>query len=211
MADGTITLAVVSQTRAQVGDVEVPAVIFAGPVREPLLHAAVRSQLAERRAGTAATKTKGLVSGGGKKPWRQKGTGRARAGSSRSPIWTGGAIIFGPQPRDYSYRLPASARRSALRSALAARLREGALTVVDKIEIADGKTKSVLQVLQALGLERALIIIEAANPLLERAARNLPTVKVLRAEGANVYDILRHPQLVVTRAAVDALRGRVAP
>ena len=210
MAEPT-TLPVVTQTKEPAGDITLPAGTFDGPVRKHLLYEVVNMQRANKRAGTHATKTRGEVSGGGKKPWRQKGTGRARAGSSRSPIWTGGAIIFGPQPRDYSYRLPASARRSALRSALAARLREGALTVVDKIEIPDGKTKSLVQVLQTLGLERALIIIEAANPLLERAARNLPTVKVLRAEGANVYDILRHPQLVVTRASVDALRGRVAP
>jgi large subunit ribosomal protein L4 len=210
MAEPT-TLPVVTQTKEPAGDITLPAGTFDGPVRKHLLYEVVNMQRANKRAGTHSTKTRGEVSGGGKKPWRQKGTGRARAGSSRSPIWTGGAIIFGPQPRDYSYRLPASARRSALRSALAARLRESALTVVDKIEIPDGKTKSLVQVLQTLGLERALIIIEAANPLLERAARNLPTVKVLRAEGANVYDILRHPQLVVTRAAVDALRGRVAP
>jgi large subunit ribosomal protein L4 len=168
-------------------------------------------QRANKRAGTHSTKTRGEAGAAAEKPWRQKGTGRARAGSSRSPIWTGGAIIFGPQPRDYSYRLPSSARRSALRSALAMRLRENALTVVDKIEIADGKTKSVLQVLGALGLEKTLIIVEAANPLLERAARNLPGVKVLRVEGANDYDILRHTHLVVTREAVDALRGRIAP
>jgi large subunit ribosomal protein L4 len=205
------TVPVVTQTKQPAGDLTLPAGTFDGPVRKHLLYEVVNMQRANKRAGTHATKTRGEVRGGGKKPWRQKGTGRARAGSSRSPIWTGGAIVFGPQPRDYSYRLPASARRSALRSALAMRLRENALTVIDKIEIADGKTKSVVAMLAALGLEKALIIIEAANPLLERAARNLPTVKVLRAEGANVYDILRYPHLVVTQAAVDALRGRVAP
>ncbi|MBX3025354.1 50S ribosomal protein L4 [bacterium] len=205
------TVPVVTQTKQPAGDITLPAGTFDGPVRKHLLYEVVNMQRANRRAGTHATKTRGEVSGGGKKPWRQKGTGRARAGSTRSPIWTGGAIIFGPQPRDYSYRLPASARRSALRSALAMRLRENALTVVDKIDIPDGKTKSVLAVLGALGLDKALIITEAANPLLERAARNLPMVKVLRAEGANVYDILRYPHLVVTQAAVEALRGRIAP
>src|SRR6266436_4900874 len=121
MAEGTVTLAVVSQSRAPVGQVEVPAAMVAGPVREHLLHAAVQSQLASRRAGTAATKTRGFVSGGGKKPWRQKGTGRARAGSSRSPVWAGGGTIFGPQPRSYAYRLPRTARRAALRAAVADR------------------------------------------------------------------------------------------
>src|SRR5256886_17144695 len=121
MVGGPGTLPVVSQSRAPAGQVGVPAAVAAGPVREHLLHAAVQSQLAARRAGTASTKTKGFVSGGGKKPWRQKGTGRARAGSIRSPLWAGGGTIFGPQPRDYTYRLPKSARQAALRAALAAR------------------------------------------------------------------------------------------
>ena len=209
MAEPT-TLPVVTQTKEPAGEIALPAGTFDGPVRRHLLYEVVNMQRANRRAGTHATKTRGEVRGGGKKPWRQKGTGRARAGSSRSPIWTGGAIIFGPQPRDYSYRLPASARRSALRSVLAMKVREGTLVVVDKIEVADGKTKSVLAMCRALGVERALIITEAENPMLEHAARNLPTIKVLRAEGANVYDILRYRHLVVTRAAVEALRGRVA-
>ncbi len=204
-----LTISVVTQAKQPAGELALPADAFAGPVRRHLLYEVVNMQRANRRAGTSATKTRGEVRGGGKKPWRQKGTGRARAGSSRSPIWTGGAVIFGPQPRDYSYRLPASARRSALRSALAMKLKEGLLVVVDALEIPDGKTKSLLQVLQGLGLERALIVTDAVNPLLERAARNLHKVKVLRAEGANVYDILRHRHLVLTRAAVDALRGRI--
>src|SRR5213593_1219886 len=131
MAEGTVTLPVVSQSRAPAGEVEVPAALVAGPVREHLLHAAVQSQLAGRRAGTASTKTKGFVSGGGKKPWRQKGTGRARAGSIRSPLWAGGGTIFGPQPRDYGYKLPKTARRAALCSALAARHADGKVLVVD--------------------------------------------------------------------------------
>jgi len=166
-------------------------------------------QRANRRAGTASTKTRAHVRGGGKKPWRQKGTGRARAGSSRSPIWVGGATIFGPQPRDYSYRLPSSARKSALRSVLSMKVREERVLVLDAIDIPDGKTKSVVQMIDALGVTSALIIIAAADPMLERAARNLPTVKVLRAEGANVEDILRYQHLVLTRDAVTALSGRI--
>jgi len=164
---------------------------------------------ANNRQGTHSTKTRGEVRGGGKKPWRQKGTGRARAGSTRSPIWVGGATIFGPQPRDYSYRLPASARKSALRSALALKVRDDHLLVVDKIDLPDGKTKSALALLTALGVEHALIIIETENRTVERAFRNLPRVKVLRVEGANVEDILRYQHLVVTRDAVAALQGRV--
>ena len=208
MAEPT-TLPVVNQAKEPAGEITLPPGAFDGPVRRHLLYEVVNMQRANRRAGTAATKTRADVRGGGKKPWRQKGTGRARAGSTRSPIWVGGATIFGPQPRDYSYRLPASARRSALRSALAMKVREERIMILDAIDIPDGKTKSMVQMVDALGLTSALIIIAEANPMLERAARNLPTVKVLRAEGANVEDILRYQHLVLTRAAVDALRGRV--
>ncbi len=203
------TLPVVNQAKEPAGEITLPAGVFDGPVRRHLLYEVVNMQRASRRSGTASTKTRAAVRGGGKKPWRQKGTGRARAGSTRSPIWVGGAIVFGPQPRDYSYRLPASARRSALRSALAMKVREGKLVVLDAIAIADGKTRSMAQMLDALGLTNVLIIIATADLLLERAARNLPTVKVLRAAGANVEDILRYQHLVLTRDAVAALSGRV--
>src|SRR5215510_957692 len=196
------TVQVVNQAKEPAGEITLPAGVFDGPVRQHLLYETVKMQRANRRAGTHATKTRGDVSGGGKKPWRQKGTGRARAGSSRSPLWTGGAIIFGPQPRDYSYRLPASARRSALRSALAMKVREDRVVILDGIDIPDGKTKSMVQMIETLGLTSALIIIAGPNPMLERAARNLPAVKVLRAEGANVEDILRYQHLVLTRDAV---------
>jgi large subunit ribosomal protein L4 len=208
MAEPT-TVQVINQAKEPAGEIALPAGVFDGPVRRHLLYEIVNMQRANRRAGTSATKTRGEVRGGGKKPWRQKGTGRARAGSSRSPIWVGGATVFGPQPRDYSYRLPASARRSALRSALAMKVREGQLVVVDTIDIPDGKTKSMVAMLATLGIENALIIIGDANPAVERAARNLPKVKVLRAAGANVYDILHHHHLVLTREAVAALSGRI--
>jgi large subunit ribosomal protein L4 len=199
----------VNQAKEPAGEITLPPGVFDGPVRRHLLYEVVNMQRASRRAGTASTKTRAAVRGGGKKPWRQKGTGRARAGSTRSPIWVGGATVFGPQPRDYSYRLPASARRSALRSALAMKVREGKLIVLDTIEIADGKTRSMAQMLDALELTNVLIIIATADPLLERSARNLPTVKVLRAAGANVEDILRYQHLVLTRDAVAAVSGRV--
>ncbi len=208
MAEPT-TVPVITQAKEPAGEIALPAGVFDGPVRRHLLYEIVNMQRANRRAGTSSTKTRGEVRGGGKKPWRQKGTGRARAGSSRSPIWVGGATVFGPRPRDYSYRLPASARRSALRSALAMKVREGQLVVVDTIDIPDGKTKSMVAFLATLGIENALIVIEDANPAVERAARNLPTVKVLRVAGANVYDILRHHHLVLTREAVAALSGRI--
>jgi large subunit ribosomal protein L4 len=203
------TIAVLSQAKETVGEMTLPADVFGGPVRKHLLYESVKSQQANRRAGTAATKTRGAVSGGGKKPWRQKGTGRARAGSSRSPIWVGGATVFGPKPRDYGYRLPGSARRSALRAALALKVKQGELVVLDRIEVEPVKTKVVAKMMQDLELSSALIVTDVANPNLERAAANLPRVKVVRAAGANVYDILRYKHLVLTREAVAALGQRV--
>ena len=207
----TVTIAVVSQTREKVGEIEVPAGVVAGPVREHLLHAAVRGQLAARRAGTVATKTRGFVSGGGKKPWRQKGTGRARAGSIRSPIWAGGGTIFGPQPREWANRMPKTARRAALRAALADRHAAGALVVVDGLTLAEAKTKRMLECLRGLGLEGAsvLIVLAGGDEAVQRAARNLPGVKVLQAAGLNVYDILAHAHLVMTRAALEAVAARL--
>jgi large subunit ribosomal protein L4 len=204
-----VTVPVLSQHNETVGEVSLPAEVFNGPVRRHLLYEAVRMQRANRRAGTAATKTRGFVSGGGKKPWRQKGTGRARAGSIRSPLWVGGATIFGPRPRDYSYRIPASARKAALRSALAAKVREGKLLVVDKITLDAPKTKLLAKLVADLHVDNALIVIPGRDDSLERAARNLPHVKVLRAEGTNVYDLLRYDRLVMTQEAVDALVRRL--
>jgi large subunit ribosomal protein L4 len=211
MAEGTVTLPVVSQTRAKVGEIEVPAGVVAGPVREHLLHEAVRSQLASRRAGTVATKTKGFVSGGGKKPWRQKGTGRARAGSIRSPLWAGGGTIFGPQPREWSYRLPRSARRAALRDALASRHAAESLVVVDQLKLPEAKTKRMAECLGGLGLAdvTVLVVLAAPDDVVERAARNLPGVKVLPARALNVYDVLAHAKLLVTRAALEEVARRL--
>jgi len=211
MPEQRITLPVVSQGGSKVGDVEVPALVLAGPARESLLHEVVRSQLASRRAGTAATKTRGLVSGGGKKPWRQKGTGRARAGSSRSPIWAGGGTIFGPQPRSYAYRLPRTARRAALRAAVAARHSTGKLMVVDGLQLPEAKTKRMIECLHGLGLDGQSVLIVLARPddAIQRAARNLPRVKVLLAGGLNVYDVLGHAALLMTREALDRMVARL--
>ena len=199
-----------SMSGSQVGEIDLPG-SFGERRRNHLIYEVVQSQLASRRAGTHATKTRAMVSGGGKKPWKQKGTGRARAGSSRSPLWAGGATVFGPQPRDDSYRLPAQARRTALRSAIADRQREGALQVLDRIALPEAKTKRLVEMLGALGLEKSvLIVIAGRDDSLERAARNLPGVKVLRSEGLNVADVLRHKTLVLTQDAVAALAERVA-
>lgn len=206
----TVTLPVVSQTRAKVADVQVPSAIVAGPVRPHLLHEMVKSQLASRRAGTHSTKTRAFVSGGGKKPWKQKGTGRARAGSSRSPIWAGGAIVFGPLPRDYSYKLPKSARRAAVCSALAARHAEGKLVVVDALKLDEAKTKRMVETLKGLGIEgSALVVLGGADDAVARAARNLPHVKVIQAVGLNVYDVLGHANLVFTREGLEQVVARL--
>jgi large subunit ribosomal protein L4 len=184
--------------------------IFRLKARPHLLHQAVLMQLANRRAGTAATKSRGFVRGGGKKPWRQKGTGRARAGSIRSPIWAGGGTIFGPQPRDYSYRMPRSARRKALLSALSLKHSDGKLIIVDKLEPEQPKTKIMAKALADLNVQSALIVIAEANEKVERSARNLPKVKVLRADGLNVYDLLRYEHLILTEAALKLIEERLA-
>lgn len=183
--------------------------IFGVKARPHLLHQAVVMQLRNRRAGTSATKSKGMVRGGGKKPWRQKGTGRARAGSIRSPIWVGGGTIFGPQPRDYSFRMPRKARREALLSALSVKNREGKLIVVDRFELEEAKTKLMVSALAELKVASALIVIAQADEKIERAARNLPKTKVLRVEGLNVYDLLRYEHLILMESALRVLEERL--
>src|SRR6058998_1137132 len=182
--------------------------IFGAKVRPHLLHQTVVMQLNNLRAGTASTKTKGFVRGGGKKPWRQKGTGRARAGSIRSPLWVGGGTIFGPQPRDYSYRLPKKARKQALLSALSAKNRDGKIIVLDKWELAEPKTKLMRKILDDLKVTSALIVIAQSDERVERSARNLPAVKVLRVEGLNVYDLLRHEHLILTEGSLRLIEER---
>ena len=184
--------------------------IFGVKTRPHLLHQTIVMQLANRRSGTAATKSKGFVSGGGKKPWRQKGTGRARAESIRSPIWIGGGTIFGPQPRDYSYRMPRTARREALLSALSLKNRDGKIIVVDKFEFEEAKTKLMVKALADLKVESALIVIAQSDDNIERAGRNLAKVKVLRVEGLNVYDLVRYDHLIFTEGALKLLQERLA-
>jgi large subunit ribosomal protein L4 len=206
-----LTARVFTQAHGEAGTIELPAAVFNEPLRRGLLADVVRMQTAGRRAGTASTKTRAEVRGGGKKPWKQKGTGRARAGSTRSPLWPGGAIIFGPQPRDYGYSMPKRARRTALRSVLAQKLREERLTVVDRIAFAETKTKHFVAMLEALGIDDSvLVVIDDADAAIELSGRNVPNAKVLRVAGLNVYDLLRYHHLVVTRAALERIAERVA-
>lgn len=184
--------------------------VFGVKDRPHLLHQVVTMQLNNRRAGTASTKTRGVVRGSGRKPWRQKGTGRARAGSIRSPLWNGGGTTFGPQPRDYSYRLPRKARREALLSALSVKNRDGKIVVVEKLELAEAKTKLMRKMLEELQIKTVLIVIPQSDEKLERSAKNLPTVKVLRAEGLNVYDLLRYEYLILTEESLRLIEERLA-
>ena len=201
---------VVSSEREKVGEIVVPSGIADQPPREHLLYEAVRAQLASRRSGTAATKTRSQVRGGGRKPWRQKGTGRARAGSTRSPIWVGGATVFGPQPRSYAYRLPRSARKTALRAALAHKLRAHALMVIDEIRFDQPKTKQMVDLLTRLELgDSVLLLLGEADVNVQKSARNLPGVKVLLSPGLNVYDLLRYRKVLATQAAVRQIAERL--
>ncbi len=207
------TLDVVTVENKKAGSVELSPAVFEAAVKPHLFQAEVRRQLAGRRAGTHSTKNRSAVSGGGSKPWRQKGTGRSRQGTTRAPQWAGGGAVFGPVPRSYEHSLPKKVRRAALRGALSHRLTEGAVTVVESLEIDGYSTKRVIEVLKGLGLdgEKVLIVTREASPTLERSARNLHRVAVLRAEGLNVYDVLRHDKLVMTRSGLEAVEKRLGP
>lgn len=200
------SVAMVDMSNKKVKDVELPAV-FGAEVKGHLLHTAVVNQLANRRAGTASTKTKGLVSGGGKKPFKQKGTGRARAGSSRSPLWRHGGTVFGPLPRDYSYSIPKKEKRAALAAALAAKVQDNRLVLLDKLELAAPRTKEMAGLLKNLGVaETALVLISGENKNVALATRNMPAVKVLRMENINVYDLLKYRYLITTQDALKTIQ-----
>ncbi|GAF25695.1 ribosomal protein L4 [Moorella thermoacetica Y72] len=195
----------------QVGEVDLDDSVFGGEVNEAVLHDVVVMQLASRRRGTAATRGWADVSGGGRKPWRQKGTGRARAGSIRSPLWRGGAVIFGPQPRDYGYRLPKKVRRLALRSALASKVRDGNIIVLDELKMEKPRTKDMAHILKNLNAEnKALVVTATREPNVELSARNLPGVRFLTSDGINVYDLLAHDKLVITKDAVARVQEVLA-
>jgi large subunit ribosomal protein L4 len=190
----------------QVDTIELNDKIFAAPIKEVAIHQAAVRQLANRRQGTAATKTRGVVSGGGAKPWRQKGTGRARQGSTRAPHWRHGGVVFGPHPRDYRQEMPRKARRAAVRSMLTTKVTENRLRVLDQLQLEEGKTKRVVALLQALNVDgKALISLGAADENTVRAARNIPGVKTLPAANMNALDLLDYDTLILTREGVDIL------
>ena len=203
-------IAVYDINRTQVAERELADVVFNTDVKEYLIHDMVRYQLAARRQGTAKTKTRTEVSGGGKKPYKQKGTGNARQGSRRAPNHVGGGTVFGPSPRDYEFKLNRKVKKAALKSALSARYRDEQMVVLNTLQLEQVSTKGFAEVLKRFDLAKALIVVEGDNHNLELSARNLPNVKVLRAEGVNVYDVMKYPCLVLTEGAVEQIEGALA-
>jgi large subunit ribosomal protein L4 len=193
----------------KVGQMDLADAVFGTKVKEHLLWEMVKAQQAAKRAGTHATKTREFVRGGGKKPYRQKGTGNARQGSTRSPQFVGGGKVFGPHPRDYSYTVPKKVKRAALASALSLRAQENKLVVVDALSFDAPKTKRLAGFLKALGLASALVVDGKENTNLGKSGRNLARSKCLPPEGLNVYDILKHPALVIAKEAVKAVEARI--
>lgn len=191
----------------EVGQMELADAVFGVKVNNHVLHLAVTKQLAAQRLGTHDTKSRSEVRGGGRKPWKQKGTGRARAGSRRSPIWVGGGIAFGPIPRKYNFELPRKVRRLALRSALTAKLQAGEIVVLDRLEFAEPKTKLMLETLANLKVsEKALVVLPERNEIIAKSGRNIPGVMIEAATGVNVYDVLNCGKLVMTQAAVEKVQ-----
>ena len=200
-------LAVYDIGNQKVSDINLDDRIFDAKINPTLFYDVVRMDLASQRKGTASTKNKALVRGGGAKPWRQKGTGRARAGSRRSPLWRGGGTIFGPMPRDYSFSLPKKVKRAALRAALSLKRQEGKLILLKDFSLEGFKTRQVLEVLKRFQVEDALIVTDEKKSFLERSTRNLPGIEVLRYEGLNIYDILNHEHLILLRPTVAKIEG----
>ncbi len=192
-----------------VGRATLDDAVFGAQINVPVMHQVVRAQLAAARAGTHATKTRGEVSGGGKKPWRQKGTGRARQGSNRAPHWTGGGVVFGPQPRSYEMKVPRKMRALALRSALSDRAREGRIAVVDSFGFEAPKTKDAIKALESLGVSgKSLVVLEERNDTVGLSFRNLPQTHVILVDQLNTYDVLNADWVVFTQEALNRVGGR---
>jgi len=202
---------VFNQNGEKVESIELDDSIFNAEIKEDLVQRVVVWQLAKRRSGTACTKTRGQVRGGGKKPWRQKGTGRARAGTSRSPIWTGGGTVFGPSPRSYATSLPKKVRKAALISVLSSKFQNDLVKVVDNIELSEPKTKLFAQTVKNLGIdqEKALFVTPEKNENLVRSSRNIYKVLVLPTEGLNVYDLLKFDRLVLLKSSIPMIQERL--
>ena len=205
-------LKVFDLTAKEVGEIELNEAIFGVEVHSSLMHQAMVMQLANQRLGTAATKTRAMVRGGGRKPWRQKGTGRARAGTTRSPIWIGGGVVFGPHPRSYVKQMPRKARRLALKSALSAKVIASELLVLDGMQFEAPKTKQVLALMKAFEIEsqKALFILGETNENVVKSTRNIPGVKTITSLGLNVVDLLHHDKIFITKDAVAKIEEVLA-
>jgi large subunit ribosomal protein L4 len=199
------TVDVYNIDRTVIGQLELSDNVFAVPVKPHVMHEVVLYQLAKRRSGTVQTKGRSDIAGGGKKPWRQKGTGRARAGTSRSPIWRGGGTIHGPHPRSYEMRVPKKVRRLALKMALTQKLMDQELTILDKLEMERIKTKDFAAVLDRFELGKTLVVLPRQDEMVEKSARNIPNVKVLRSEGLNVYDLLDYHNVLLTQESIGKI------
>jgi len=204
------TVKIVNIKNENVGEIELNDQIFNRDVKEHILHDVVRMQRAGRRSGNASTKTRAEVRGGGAKPWRQKGTGRARAGTRNSPIWRGGGVAFGPKPRDYSFKLNRKVKKLAISMAISARLQEGNLIVLDDFTMDRVKTKDFVGIMGVLEAGNALIIADTGNEILSKSSRNVNGYKVLPVEGLNVYDILLHKKIILVQPVINSLEKRLA-
>ena len=199
------TVSVYNIEGKEVGTIDLNDAVFGVEVNEHLVHMAVVSQLANKRQGTQKAKTRSEVSGGGRKPWRQKGTGHARQGSTRAPQWTGGGVVFAPVPRDYSFKMNKKEKRAALKSALSSRVAENKFIVVDEIKFDEIKTKKFQEVLNNLNVNKALVVLEDGNTNVEISARNIANVKTARTNTINVFDILKYNTVIATKAAVATI------
>ncbi|MBW2595001.1 MAG: 50S ribosomal protein L4 [Deltaproteobacteria bacterium] len=193
--------------KTKVTELELSDIVFGAEVNEHILYEVVKMQLACRRQGTASTKGRSDVRGGGRKPWRQKGTGRARAGTTRSPIWRGGGIVFGPKPRDYSYKVPKKVRKAALKSALSMKVKEGRVIILRDFPMDEIKTKKFREVLDRFELGKTLFVLDERNTILEKSSKNIKDVKMMRSEGINVYDLLKYDDLVLLEPSVKKIEG----
>jgi len=200
------TVAVKDISGKTVGNIDLNPAIFDIEINEHAVHMAVVQYLANQRQGTKSTKTRAEVRGGGRKPWRQKGTGRARQGSTRSPQWTGGGVVFAPKPRDFSFKLNKKLKRLALKSVLTDKVKQGNLVVLESLDLPEIKTKAMVNVCSSLALNKALIVMDGSNTNIMMSARNIPTIKTAGVNTINVYDILNHESLVVTKAAIEKMQ-----
>jgi large subunit ribosomal protein L4 len=193
--------------KKKVSQVDLNDAVFGAEVNDAIIYDVVKMQLASRRSGTASTKTRSDVRGGGKKPWRQKGTGRARAGTTRSPIWRGGGIVFGPHPRDYSYSIPKKIRKKAVISALSMKFKDNKMLILKDFPMEKISTRVFKNVVDLFSLKKALFVLDENNEVLLKSSRNMKNVKMIRSEGINVYDILNHEHLILLEPSVKKIEG----